>query len=380
MHDGGYEAYIKMNSHPGATEPGKRPQGEPIQCAPDPGFVEWLAGSTGSLVVSTYQAGKLLMIGWNGERLTLLMRQYDKPMGFDVSGNKLALASRNQVTIHANDPVLAHNYKQPGQYDALYLPRVSWHTGDLNVHDIAFANDGLWIVNTRFSCLARLSDEVSFVPQWRPEFISEIAPEDRCHLNGLALVKGRPRYVTCLGESDTPGGWRENKAAGGVIIDMKNNDVVVRNLAMPHSPRFYRKHLFVLNSGAGELLRISPVDGACEMICRLPGYLRGLSFVDDHAIVGLCRIRESNIFGGMPVQRNDDKLICGIAIVNIKTGRQVGLFEFTSGCEEIFQTGFLAGIQRPNILNTDRPETLEAFNAPEFSYWLRPKNLLKDYR
>ena len=357
----------------------QRPQGAPIACTPDPGFIEWLANSKGSLVVSTYQAGKLLMIGWDGKQLTLLMRQYDKPMGFDVSGKKLALAMRNNITIHANDPVLAKNYKQPGQYDALYLPRVSWHTGDLNVHDIAFANDGLWIVNTRFSCLAKLSDEVTFVPQWKPQFVSDIVPEDRCHLNGLALIKGVPRYVTCLGETDTPGGWRENKTSGGVVIDIKTNDVLVRELAMPHSPRYYRKHLYVLNSGAGELLRIDPDSGEREVVCQLQGYLRGISFVEHYAIVGLCKIRESNIFGGMPVQERYEKLLCGVAVVNIKTGKQEGLFEFTAGCEEIFDTRFLPGAQRPNILNTERSEALEAFNAPEFSYWLRPQNMVKDY-
>lgn len=355
------------------------PANKPLACAPDQSFVEWLANRNGSLVVSTYQAGKLLMIGWDGKQLTLLMRHYDKPMGFDISGKKLALATRNQITIHANDPVLAHNYKETGQYDALYLPRLSWHTSDLNVHDIAYTNDGLWIVNTRFSCLAKLSDEVTFVPQWRPEFVSETAPEDRCHLNGMALVKGKPRYVTCLGETDTPGGWRDNKAKGGVIIDIKNNDRIIGDLAMPHSPRYYRKRLYVLNSGAGELLCIDSENGSSETICQLPGYLRGLSFIDKYAIVGLCKIRESNIFGGMPVQERHKKLLCGIAIINLNNGNQEGFFEFTSGCEEIFDTRFLPGIRRPNILNTERPEFLEAVNAPEFSYWLRPKNLIKDY-
>ena len=356
-----------------------QPQGQSVQCVPDTGFIEWLSHSKGSLVVSTYQAGKLLMIGWDGQQLTLLMRQYDKPMGFNVSGKKLALATRNNITIHANDPVLARSYKKTGQYDALYLPKVSWHTSDLNVHDIAFCNDGLWIVNTRFSCLAKLSDNCSFVPQWQPSFVSALAPEDRCHLNGLAIVKDRPRYVTCLGQTDTPGGWRENKANSGVVIDIKTNEVVMSDLAMPHSPRYYRKHLYVLNSGGGELLRFDPEKNSHDVVCQLPGYLRGLSFVNNHAIIGLCKIRESNIFGGMPVQDKHDKLLCGIAIVNIKTGKQIGLFEFTAGCEEIFDTQFLEGITRPNILNPDRPEALEAFNAPDFSYWVRPQNLIKDY-
>lgn len=360
-----------------ATPPNES-QGTPVQCNADIGFMEWLASSKGSLVVSTYQAGKLLMIGWSGDQLSLLMRHYDKPMGMDTSGNKLILATRNNVTLHSNDVILAKNYKQTGQYDALYLPKVSWHTGDLNVHDIAFANNDVWFANTRFSCLSKLNDSYNFEPMWRPAFVSETVPEDRCHLNGLAMVKNQPRYVTCLGESDTPGGWRDNKVSGGIVIDIKNNNIVQRDLAMPHSPRYYRNNLYVLNSGAGELLKINPEDGGREVVCQLQGYLRGLSFVDNYAIVGLCKIRETNIFGGMPVQEKFEQLLCGIAIVNIKTGKNIGLFEFTSGCEEVFDTRFLAGSQRPNIFNTEKPETLEAFNAPEFSYWLRPKNMVED--
>ena len=358
----------------------QKPQGEPIQCNSDAGFVEWLATSGGSLVVSTYQAGKVLMMGWDGQKLTLLMRQYDKPMGFDVSNEKLALATRNHITIHANDPVLANSYRKPGQYDALFLPKVSWHTGDLNTHDIAFANNQLWIANTRFSCLATLSDQHSFTPQWHPPFITEIAPEDRCHLNGLAMVKNEPRYVTCLGESNTPGGWREQKATGGIVMDIKTNEVVMGDLAMPHSPRYYNKHLYVLNSGAGELLRFDPETGSREVICALPGYLRGLSFFGGYAIIGLCKIRESNIFGGMPVQKKHKKLLCGIVIIDIKTGKQHGQFEFSAGCDEVFDAQFLESAQRPNILSPERTEALEAFNAPDFSYWIRPQNLVKDYR
>jgi len=351
----------------------------PIQCGADDGFIQWLAQTGGSLVVSTYQAGKLLMIGWTGSQLNLLMRDYDKPMGMDVFGKKLVLATRNNITVHANDPLLARNYKQTGQYDALYLPKVSWHTGDLNIHDVCFANDEIWLVNTRFSCLSLLSDQYSFVPKWRPSFVTETVPEDRCHLNGLAMVKNRPRYVTCLGETDSPGGWRDNKASGGLVIDIRTDDILLRGLAMPHSPRYHRDDLYVLNSGAGELLKIDVKDGSYDVVCQLQGYLRGLCFVDHYAIVGLCKIRETNIFGGMPVQQKYDRLLCGVAVVDLRSGKQVGMFEFKAGCEEIFDTRFLAGMQRPNIFNTDKPETLEAFNAPEFSYWLRPRDMIGDY-
>jgi uncharacterized protein (TIGR03032 family) len=356
------------------------PNATPIACNPDAGFVQWLATTGGSLAVSTYQAGKLLLIGWDGRQLTLLMRNYDKPMGIDVADSRLVVATRNSVTVHADDPLLAHDYLEPGRYDALYLPRVTWHTADLNIHDIAFGDDGLWFANTRFSCLAQLSDTHSFVPRWQPPFVTEIAPEDRCHLNGMAMADGKPAYVTCLGVSDTPGGWRENKATGGILMDVASNEVVLDGLCMPHSPRLYRDRLWVLNSGEGKLLRVDPEHGTAEVVCDLPAYLRGLTFVGDHALIGLCKIRQTNVFGGMPVQARHEKLLCGVAVVNVISGERVGVFEFTGGCEEIFDVRFLSGIRKPSILNPERPETLEAVNAPAFSYWLREKNLVEDFR
>ena len=366
-----------MTFEPGTTNTDNPEQ--TIRCAPDQSFIEWLAHSGGSLAVSTYQAGKMLMMGWDGRQMALLMRNYDKPMGFDTQDNRLVLATRNNVIVHANDPLLAYDYLEADRYDALYLPRTTWHTADLNIHDIAFGNGGIWFANTRFSCLAQLSDSHSFIPRWKPSFISEIAPEDRCHLNGMAMENGEPQYVTCLGKSDFPGGWRERKASGGLLMDVQANEVLIHGLCMPHSPRLYRDQLWLLNSGEGRLLRVNRQNGDSEVVCELPAYLRGLTFVGDFALIGLCKIRDTNIFGGMPVKQRYNRLLSGVAVVNIVTGAQAGIFRFISGCDEIFDIRFLDGIQKPSILNTERPEILEAVNAPEFSYWLRRRNLLRDY-
>ena len=133
--------------------------------------------------------------------------------------------------------------------------------------------------------------------------MTDLVPEDRCHLNGLAVRDGQPRYVTALGTTDTAGGWRERKADGGVLIDVRTSEILVRGLSMPHSPRWYDNRLWVLNSGTGELLVVDPESGRCDVACSLPGYLRGLTFVGPYALVGLCKIREKHIFGGLPVQQ-----------------------------------------------------------------------------
>lgn len=354
--------------------------GQPIACDVVGDFGPWLAQSGGSLVLTTYQAGKVLLIGWDGRQVTVLLRHFDKPMGLTTAGRRMALATRNEVTVFADAPALAPDYleQQRNLYDGLYLPRVSYWTGDLNVHDVAFADDGLWVVATRFSCLAKLSEEYSFLPVWRPPFVTDTVPEDRCHLNGLTVVDGAPRYVTCLGETDVVGGWRKDKATGGVVVEVPSGRVLARGLAMPHSPRWHAGALWVLNSGAGELWRVDVATGAHDVVCALPGYLRGLSLVDGIALIGLCQIRERHIFGGLPVQERFAQLLCAVALVELASGRVLGRLDFTAGCQELFEVKFLPGLRRPMLLNRDKDATRDAFTAPDFNYWLRPSHLIDD--
>jgi uncharacterized protein (TIGR03032 family) len=351
-------------------------ESEPIYvtCETSDSFQSWLAQAGGTLVVSTYQAGKVALIGADPGRTTLLMRQFDKPLGLAVDGDRIALATRHEVWVLANAPLLAHDFldDQPGRYDAIYLPRVVFQTGELHTHDLAFAGNDLLLVNTRFSCLARPSYTYNFVPIWKPQFISDIVPEDRCHLNGLALRDGQPRYVTALGTTNVAGGWRENKAAGGVVIDVQSNAIIAGGLAMPHSPRWYAGRLWVLNSGAGQLLTVDLSRGTTTVVCELPGYLRGLTFVGPYAVIGLSKIRERHIFGNLPIQQRGTSLHCGVAVVDTRSGVEAGRFEFTAGCEELYDVQFLPGVFRPTILNLEKPVVREAFTYPDSSFWLRP--------
>ena len=351
-----------------------------IGCAASGEFQRWLSQAGGSLAITTYQAGKVAMIGWDGRQVTLLMRQFDKPLGLAHSGGRLALATRHDLWVFANAPLLAHDYLEdsPGRYDALFLPRVTFHTGDVHTHDVAFEDDDLLLVNTRFSCLARLSRDYSFTPVWRPKFVSDLVPEDRCHLNGVALSGGRPKYVTALGTTDTAGGWREAKATGGVLIDVDSDEVVAQGLSMPHSPRWYDNRLWVLNSGTGELLTVDPSAGRPTVVCAFPGYLRGLCFVGPYALVGLSKIREKHIFGGLPIQQRGDKLLCGVAVVDLRSGLPAGMFEFTSGCEELYDVEFLPGIRRPMILNLEKPAVRLAITNPDSSFWLRASSEIRE--
>ena len=127
-----------------------------------------------------------------------------------------------------------------------------------------------------FGCLATLSQRASFQPLWRPPFLSALVPEDRCHLNGLAMRDGRAAFVTVVSRSDVADGWRDKRRDGGCVLDVASGEAVCTGLSMPHSPRWYRDRLWVLNSGTGELGSVDLASGRFEPIAFCPGYLRGL--------------------------------------------------------------------------------------------------------
>jgi uncharacterized protein (TIGR03032 family) len=201
---------------------------------------------------------------------------------------------------------------------------------------MAYLNDELWAVNTLFSCLCSFDGRHSFVPRWQPKFISTLAAEDRCHLNGMAVDGEQVRYVTVMAESDTPGGWRPTKVTSGCVINIANNEVISRGFAMPHSPRLHEDQLWLLDSGHGRLTKIDRTTGQAEPVCVLPGYTRGLAIHDQYAFVGLSKIRETSTFGGMPIAASREQLKCGVGAIHLPSGRLVAHFEFITGVEEIF--------------------------------------------
>jgi len=309
------------------------------------GLGELLDELNASLLISTYQAGKLVVIGSQKRQLALSFHNFDRPMGtaIDRQADTLAVAARDKVWLLRNARDVASQLKPEGSHQACFLTRSAHVTGEIQAHEMAWAGEELWIVNTSFSCLCTLAPQYSFVPRWRPPFVSALAPEDRCHLNGLAMHEGKPKYVTAMAESDTPGGWRPNKVETGCLIDVESGEPVARGFAMPHSPRVHMGHVWLLDSGRGALVRVNPVDGKVETAARFPGYTRGLAMLGKLAFVGLSKIRETSTFGGVPIAENRERLKCGVGVVNLQTGTLVGQFEFTSGVDEIFDVSLLPG-------------------------------------
>ncbi len=310
-------------------------------------FPRILAQQKISLLVSTYQAGKLVVLGSHEDRLALSFHNFEQAMGIAIHRRRIAVGGRSQVWYLRNTPSIAAQVDPPGTHDACYLTRASHVTENIHGHELAWCGDELWLVNTRFSCLCTLDDDHSFVPRWRPPFISTLAPEDRCHLNGLAVQQERPKYVTAHSETDTPAGWRPVKATSGCVVDVTSGQTVARGFAMPHSPRVHAGRLWLLNSGCGQLVTVRPSDGQVQVVSRQPGYTRGLSFAGPYAFIGLSKIRETSTFGGVPIAEDRESLKCGVGVVDLRTGRLVAHFEFLSGVEEIFDVQVLHRTRHP---------------------------------
>jgi uncharacterized protein (TIGR03032 family) len=334
---------------------------EPVDAPPPPrpasaygsghttSFPERLRDFGGSLLVSTYQTNKLVVAREREGRLNTHFRAFEKPMGMAVDGGRLWLGTRTEVWDLRDLPEVAPKLDPPGSHDACFLPRNRHTTGDIAIHEMGVAGGELWIVNTAFSCLATLDADHSFVPRWKPPFVSKLAPGDRCHLNGMAVIDDRVKYVTALGTTDEPGTWRENKATGGVLMDVPSSEIVVSGLSMPHSPHWHDGRLWVLESGKGELCVVDLERGTTETVVELPGFTRGLAIAGRTAFVGLSQIRESSTFGDLPLTKRLEERVSGVWMVDIDSGRIEGFLRFDDLVQEVFDVALLPGRRYPEI-------------------------------
>jgi uncharacterized protein (TIGR03032 family) len=320
-----------------------------------------------SLLVTTYQAGKLVVVRSDGGVINTHFRAFNKPMGMAVGRGRLAIGTAVDVWEFRNVPAVAAKLEPAGKHDACYLPRSAHVTGDVQIHEMAYVGDELWFVNTRFSCLAAHDPDHSFAPVWRPKFISQLTPDDRCHLNGIGLVDGRPRWVTALGETDTAGGWRENKKSGGILIDLESNEIVARELSMPHSPRWHAGRLWLLESGTGSLGHVDLATGRYEPIVHLDGFTRGLEMVGSLAFVGLSQVRETAVFSGIQITERlqETERTCGVWVIDIQRGQVVAFLKFEEAVQEVFAVALLPGIRFPDLINDNAELIGSSFVLPD---------------
>jgi uncharacterized protein (TIGR03032 family) len=343
----------------------------PFHCTYTPSFTQLLHQLRCTVALSTYQAGKVVFISPKNEnQLIQLPRSFKKAMGLGLHKNHLVVATMDEVVVLVNSPELARHYpKKTNTYDALYMPRAVYHTGMLDIHDIDWGKGGeIYAVNTSFSCLIRIDHHYSFTPIWKPPFISKLASEDRCHLNGMAMENGAPRYVSAFNQGDQPQAWRAEVTTGGILMDVPSNELVATGLPMPHSPRIHQGQLYLLLSATGDLVRLDPATGQYEVVCRLNGFVRGLAFHGDFAFVGLSKLRSSSkTFSQLSIA--DKAVHAGVAAVHLPTGRLVGEMRYLNTVDEIYDVQVFPNIVRPNILNTDKPEHKLGLTTPQTTYW-----------
>jgi len=310
-------------------------------------FTTWLADTGLSIALSTYQSGKLILLGTGREpgKLAIFERTLDRPMGIAVSGHRMAVATIHQIVTFV-DAMAPGAPPAEGGWDGCYVPQSASFTGDVDAHDMAYDAEGrLVFANTLFSCLATTSETHSFRPLWRPPFIDRLAAEDRCHMNGLAMRDGAPAHVTAVGRTNLADGWRDHRRDGGVMIDVASGEVACTGLSMPHSPRWHRGTLYMLNSGAGEFGRVDLSSGRFEPMAFCPGYLRGLAFIGGYALVGLSEPRGNRTFAGLPLQ---ERLAaegvaprCGVCVIDLSSGDVVHWLRITGVVSELYDVAVL---------------------------------------
>jgi len=313
-------------------------------------LVDWMRLEDLSFSFTSYQTGRLFLAGADEQnRLSLVQRAFTRAMGLYADDQNLCVADLYQLWWFENG--LGANQTYQKSFDRLYIPRIGFTTGDLDIHDIGVDASGEPIfVNSLYSCVATVSPKASFKVLWRPPFITKLAAEDRCHLNGLAMKDGAPAYVTAVSKSDSVEGWRDHKRDGGILMDVASGETVAANLSMPHSPRLLNEKLWLLNSGTGWLGTVDLKSGAFEPVTFCPGFLRGLDFYGKYAIVGTSLPRNIG-FVGLELDDNlkarDTAPRCAVLIIDTETGDIVHWLTFESHITELYDVAFLTGVRRP---------------------------------
>jgi len=331
-------------------------RGDPFVLTASRGFTDWLSKIGGSIAFTTYQAGKLFLLGLRPDgALSVFERTFARSMGLAACDDSRTLALATQFQIQRFDNVVPKGGTGADGHDAVYAPHACWVTGDVDAHDVGFGEGGRPVfVNTLFSCVCAVSDGHSFRPIWKPAFISKLAPEDRCHLNGLAMDGNKPRFVTAVSRSDVAAGWRDRRSDGGILIDATSHEIVATELSMPHSPRLRDGRLWLLNSGAGEIGTVDLNSGEFQPVAFCPGYARGLAFAGRYAVVGLSLPRENRTFSGLPLdealRKRDAEPRCGLAVFDLESGDMICWARIEGVVRELYDVAILPNVRCPSLI------------------------------
>ncbi|MGD8175084.1 TIGR03032 family protein [Marinimicrobium sp. ARAG 43.8] len=355
-----------------------------------------------SLAFTSYQTSRLMLVRTDGERLDVNFKRFPRPMGLAVTDRGLTLGIFTQIVQFQREDGLLQQIKQPlkrieedrtaprlkkdtdeaeeeplekaymeaqhapvdDRVDRCFITRSTHYTGMINTHDIAWGTDGLWVVNSSFSCLSTLDANASFIPRWKPYFISRLAPEDRCHLNGMTLKDGKPAFVTTFSTYDQPGRWRDGPGATGTLMSVAQNEILLDGLTMPHSPYWYQGAVYYCNSGLGEICRYDPATGKNEVLAEVPGFTRGVDFIGSIMVVGLSRIRQSHIRKPAPLAKKYDETHSGLWFFNLEDGCEIGRITFTGNVDQIYDVAVIDHCTFPEVIEPSHPRMRNHFTFP----------------
>ena len=370
-----------------------------------------------ALAFTSYQAGRLMLVRSDGETLDVNFKSFPRPMGLVANEQGITLGIFTQVqqfaradglvdsikrplqriedditaprikpkdSVHetlasANDEIETEQQRKAREYeeslyqpvdervDACFIARSTHHTGMINIHDIAWGNAGLWAVNSSFSCLCTLDPDYSFVPQWKPHFISALVPEDRCHLNGMALRDGQPAYVTTFSQFNEKGMWRKGTEFNGTLMDVATNEILLDGLAMPHSPRWHQGKVYFCNSGHGQICRFDPESHRLDVLAEVPGFTRGMTCHGPLLFVGLSKVRDADVTRPAPLAQRYQETHSGIWLYDLTTGKEIGHIRFTGNVDQIYDVAVIPHCSFPELIEPTHPRMRNHFCHPPLS-------------
>lgn len=330
-------------------------------------FISWLKSVNACIFMTTYKSNNVFAVGQTptdeGDKIAMYFTNFVRPMGIKAYDNALWLATGGNIWKFTR-------VKNEGIYDVTFMPRLIYTTNDVDAHDIAVNSKGKpHFVSTLFSCIATPSTEKSFNKVWMPNWISKLAAEDRCHLNGLCMVDGELKYVSSASTFDSRTAWKEeNRIGNGVIVDVQANngqgEIVCNGLTMPHSPRWYKGKLWLLEAGTGYFGYVDFEKKSFVKKAFIPAYIRGLSFIKDYAVIGCSDDRHEKAFRGLPLHDNikskNTKPICGLVVVDLDTMDIIHEMKFLK-LKELYDVDILEGFTCPRVLDLNQEATMRMY-------------------
>lgn len=346
----------------------------PFTCSYSPNIPEFFNQAGCTLVISTYQAGKVIFLSaLDDERLIQLPRNFTGAMALGVKDSTMAVSEGGRVVVLKGDKGLATGYpRQPGVYETLFVPRNIYFTGQINLHALEWGEAGLYGMNTQFSCICTIDDEYSFTPYWTPPNISKLVPEDRCHLNGMAMENGRPAFATAFNTGDSKRSWKEGLPGGGVLFHVDSGEVLLEDLQMPHTPRLWDGKLYMLLSATGELICADPETRSYDLVRKIGGFVRGMAKFGDFVFVAYSRLRQnSSVFARLDIDREHSR--AGVDIIHLPTAAKVGEIRYETSVDEIFDLLIIPDTRRAGIINGDSELANKYVLTDSTSYWVNTK-------